>query len=207
MAINISVSNATYDLLEKRIGEEDTANSVIFRLLQTPSSNPNPSAPHNVKERDLAETADQPQTLEKTGDEETLSFEGTKVPSLLHTRLIDATLDGDDIPKKPNYTYLTWNGLRDHLIRRVIKSCDNADLLINLEIQGVISGDRRDAGYKPTKIQNKPYSIQGQGSQICWADSVTISKKMGWQIRAEFQWLDKPNAARPGKNAILNSGS
>jgi hypothetical protein len=62
-------------------------------------------------------------------------------------------------------------------------------------------GSYSNEGFKYVPTGN--FSIQGLDSNLAWASSVRLARKLGVPVEVEFEWYNKEGAAHPGKRGHI----
>lgn len=181
---DISLSQTAFERLQRHAKPfVDTPESVILRALDAleqytaapmPENDANGSPERQIDARDL--------------------------PRLTHTKLIDATIDGNRLAK-PN-----WNSLLDEMLRQVMKRVDSFDELHRICPVNMIEGRKEDEGYG--YLPDIDVSVQGQDSNGACRAVVTAAQTLGMNLDIGFMWRLKESAAYPGERGRIRvSGS
>lgn len=117
------------------------------------------------------------------------------LPSLTHTKVLDASIEGELIPK-PN-----WNLLLDEILRRAMKQLDSFEDLRKLCPVNMVNGRKGDEGY--TYLPDIDVSVQGQDANAACRTVVTAAQGLGIALDIGFMWRPKEGAAHPGERARI----
>jgi hypothetical protein len=118
-------------------------------------------------------------------------------PSLTHTRIIHAVIDGSNAGKKGLY----WNAILDALIVRTADQVKSTDQLKRLILVNHVKGRKLDQGYH--YIPEADVSVQGQDSDAAWKAAYHLAKFLKIGVEVHFVWAHKPGAAKPGEWGVL----
>lgn len=191
----------TSDLLaEKKMSHTITLSDDLFTKLQSIAI-PFTDTPESVISRLLDAEIDRVNALRNdvqaqgNGARRNLSLDPDSHPSLTHTKVLSATVDGTVI-HKPN-----WNRLLDrvHILAR--ERLGSVEALRRKSDANVREGKYEKDGYHYLPESN--ISIQGVDSNIAWKHSLGLARALSMPIYIRFEWRDKEGAANPGKMAIL----
>jgi hypothetical protein len=173
MAKQIEVSDWAYQKLSDMMNEDDTAGSVISRLLASTTTS---GAPANV----TAATPDE------------LNFHLAAVPDLTFTKIISVAVNGKTISANK------WKKLRDAII--YIGAEAGVDLSDISSVHSV-KGEKTDEGFEfHPKLG---ISIQGQSAKDSWKTCSDICTVINANVEVLVQWRDNEKAAYPGQKAKL----
>lgn len=112
-------------------------------------------------------------------------------PSLTHSHLLSASLDGIILTKADT----TWNNLMNAVIREAARrGMKPAELHKMLRVHTSI-GVRVGTGFK--YLQDAGLSVQGQDANSAWRQTYDLALLMGLSLEVEFAWPDTPKAAMP----------
>jgi hypothetical protein len=117
------------------------------------------------------------------------------LPSLTHTKVLEATIDGETIAKA------NWNSLLDEMLRRSMKQVGAFDKLKQLCPVNIVKGRKDDEGY--THLSDINVSVQGQDANGACRAVVTAAQGLGIAVDIGFMWRHKEGAAHPGERARL----
>jgi hypothetical protein len=117
------------------------------------------------------------------------------LPRLTHTKVLDASIEGELIPK-PN-----WNLLLDEILRRAIKRLGSFESLRKLCPVNMVKGRKDDEGY--SYIPEIDVSVQGQDANAACRTVVTAAQGLGMALDIGFMWRPKEGAAHPGERARI----
>jgi len=173
MAKQIEVSDWAYQKLSDMMQEDDTAGSVISRLLATASTSGTPASI----------TASKP---------EELNFHLAAVPDLTFTKIISVEVNGKSISANK------WKKLRDAVIYIGSEGGVN---LADITSVHTVSGEKTDEGFEfHPKLG---ISIQGQSAKDSWKTCSDICTIINANVEVLVQWRDNEKAAYPGQKAKL----
>ena len=192
-AVTIEVSQGTYDRLKRKaVPFEDTPDTVIAKLLD-----------------ESAATGTGPPTLGSGGNGRRARDADLEVeihvgdplnpPSLKHTRVLRAEVDGRDVAKA-NWTLVRHAVAADALAR------PGWDLrrLLGISPMNAVEGLKEEDGY--AFYEDLGVSIQGQDANHAWQAAAAPARALGIAVKVWFQWRAKPDAAHPGKRGLLSIG-
>ena len=179
MDTQIQISSAIFARLQKlAIPLVDSNDSVIARLIDyyergealdsSNSSNVNSYSPQRVKVFDCAFP-----------------------PSLKHTKVLSAKLNGVDLGKDSN-----WNGLLYKAVHLANSMSKSPEELRRVIIINFVPYKKEDEGYRFLPETN--LSVQGQDSNNAWKGIFHIAKQLGVPVDVEFVWRNKEDAEFPG---------
>lgn len=197
--LTIEVSRQTYDRLQdKAVPFEDTPDSVITRLL-------NESDDKGDELRNLEASLKGPVGVSAGVTEAEIDTQATDIevedptnpPSLKHTKILRAEVDGREIVKA------NWTTVRQSVLEIALRQLDGS-LRRLLEICPVnaIEGRKEEEGF--TYYPHLKASIQGQDANHSWQAAAALAEALGTSVRVWFQWRTKRDAAHPGKRGMLN---
>jgi hypothetical protein len=115
--------------------------------------------------------------------------------SLLHARLLAATVDGEDL-FDPN-----WNNLLAYLHVLAMKRLGSFAALERVSLARLRFGKHESSGFKFLPEAN--ISIQGLEANRAWDGSLVLAREIQVAIKAQFEWYDKSEAAHPGKRGMM----
>ena len=173
MAKQIEVSDRTYEAIASLMSEDDTAGTVISRLV----------AHASLPDDSLNEITSSPDDL---------NFHLAAVPDLTFAKVISATLNGEPIRATK------WKTLRDSIIALGVKNGVNMN---NISSVRTVIGRKVDEGFEFHEVLNM--SIQGQSAKDSWKTCSDICTLIDAKIEVLIQWRDNEKAAYPGKKARL----
>lgn len=117
------------------------------------------------------------------------------LPSLTHTKVLDASIDGELIPKA------NWNLLLDEALRRAMKRLGSFEDLRKLCPVNMVKGRKEDEGY--SYLPDIDVSVQGQDANAACRTVVTAAQGLGIALDIGFMWRPKEGAAHPGERARI----
>lgn len=125
------------------------------------------------------------------------SIDPRRLPNLTHTRVLDASLDGESIAN-PN-----WNKLLNRALVLAKKRLGTRGKLMKLCPARIVRGRKEDEGYGYRYLAEIDVSVQGLNANgACEALVATVQ---GLEIALEvgFRWRPMEGAAYPGERARL----
>jgi hypothetical protein len=117
------------------------------------------------------------------------------LPRLTHTKVLEAAIDGESIPKA------NWNMLLDIMLRKAMKQVGTFEKLQKVCPVNMINGRKEDEGY--SWLPDIKVSVQGQDSNAACRTLVTAAQALGMSLEIGFMWRHKEGAAKPGVRARL----
>jgi hypothetical protein len=141
-------------------------------------------------ERDVDEATDDGEA------DDVLEFRTT--PGLAFTRVLNATVDGQGLPKA------NWASLLLSVIAAVKSQGLAVDELVKILDIPASRSKLSTQGY--TFHQHLGISIQGQSAQDAWKECERLAAKFQVPVEVQFQWRDNPKAQHPGRQGILRAG-
>jgi hypothetical protein len=120
------------------------------------------------------------------------------LPNLTHTKVLDAWIEGETIPKA------NWNSLLSEMLRRSMKQVGTFDRLKQLCPVNIVKGRKEDEGY--THLSDINVSVQGQDANGACRAVVTAAQGLGIAIDIGFMWRHNEGAIHPGERARLQVG-
>ncbi|MGD0290680.1 MAG: hypothetical protein ABSC63_13615 [Candidatus Binataceae bacterium] len=182
--MQIEISDVTLARLQKfAVPLIDSIETVIEKLADAYERNQSPQPNGGGKP---AQSAVEPR-----------QFDAKSPPSLTHTKLLSAKLNGSQ-PRE-----VKWNGMLIEAIRLAKAKAQNHDELRRLVSVNFVQGKREDDGYHFFPDMN--LSVQGQDANAAWKGAYQIAQQLGISIEAEFQWRAKDGAAFPGVTGRLSA--
>ena len=183
----IDVSQETYDRLQQRaVAFEDTPESVIVKLLD--ESEAQGHAPTG-RPRGKADGEDDPEIDIAVDDP-------FNPPSLKHTKVLRAEVDGRDVVKA------NWTRVRQTVVTRAVhQEGYNLRRLLQVCPINAVDTPKNDEGY--TCYGDLGVSIQGQDANHAWRATAALARALGVHVRVWFLWRTKPAAEHPGKLGLL----
>lgn len=119
-------------------------------------------------------------------------------PSLLHTKVIRATIAGTPIQNP------TWLAILHTMIAKVKdKGLEGESLVQELRVRSVV-GKSNDRSYRISSELG--LSVQRQSAPAVWKETNRLAQKWGIPVTVEFIWKQKVSAKRRGKGGVLRSG-
>jgi hypothetical protein len=94
-----------------------------------------------------------------------------------------------------------WNQLLRVAHLQARKVLGSVQALADATSARVRAGAYSGEGFRP--VPGGDFSLQGLDSNLAWASSLRLAKKLNRPIEVEFEWLDKEAAAHPGKRGHL----
>ena len=127
---------------------------------------------------------------------ESLTFDASNIPNMLHTKLLKGCFDGNS-PKKA-----TWDAMVALALVSVFSSSGSVEELRRVSGANVAQGKKEADGYK--HLPEQGFSYQG----VSATDAVEIIRRCARAVPCnasmEFEWRPKEGALHPGKLATLN---
>jgi hypothetical protein len=117
------------------------------------------------------------------------------LPSLTHTKVLDASIGGELIPKA------NWNLLLDEILRRAMKRLGSFEDLRKLCPVNMVKGRKDDEGY--SYLPDIDVSVQGQDANAACRTVVTAAQGLGIELDIGFMWRPKEGAVHPGERARI----
>lgn len=117
------------------------------------------------------------------------------LPSLTHTKVLSATVDGKAIVKA------NWNLLVEEMLRRAMNRLGNIDKVRNLVPVNMVKGRKDDEGY--SHLADIDISVQGQDANAACRAIMVAAQGLGIGLDLVFMWRHKEGAAYPGERARL----
>ena len=121
-----------------------------------------------------------------------------RLPKLTHTKILDASIDGESIPKA------NWNSLLDEVLRRAMKRVGNIERLRKLCAVNMVKGRKEDEGY--SYAREVDLSVQGQDANGACRALVMLAQALGMTLEIGFMWRLKEGASHPGERARIHIG-
>lgn len=119
-----------------------------------------------------------------------------QLPSLTHTKVLSATIDGKTIAKA------NWNLLLDEMLRLAMNRLGSIYKLRQLVPVNMVKGRKDDEGYG--YLVDIDISVQGQDANAACRAIVTVAQGLGLALDLVFMWRLKEDAAHPGERARLS---
>jgi hypothetical protein len=117
------------------------------------------------------------------------------LPSLTHTKVLSAMIDGKAIAKA------NWNLLLDEMLRRATKQLQSLHKVRDLVPVNMIQGRKEDEGY--SYLTDINVSVQGQDANAACRAIVAAAHGLGIALDLVFMWRHKESAAHPGERARI----
>lgn len=119
------------------------------------------------------------------------TFNPAAPPSLTHTKLRSAKVNGRVLP----YSEAYWNSIWFAVIRHAASRGVSTEDLLNLIATNSQAGPRHDNGF--TYIEEADLSVQGQAANGAWRQTYVIASSTGIPVEVVFAWQNNPKAAMP----------
>ena len=173
MAKQIEISDWAYDKISALMEADDTAGSVISRLLQ---DTPAPAI----------------STESYTGGSSELNFHLAAVPDLTFTKIISVEVNGKVISANK------WKSLRDEVVKLGVQ---NGVDMSKVSSVNTVQGKKTDEGFEYHEALG--ISVQGQSAKDSWKTCSDICSIIKANVEVLVQWRDNEKAAYPGQKAKL----
>lgn len=175
----ITVSEHTFGMLQElAVPLVDSPESVIARLaeeeLDRRSNGKNSDGRHSAGE---------------------LNLKAASPPSLKHTRLLSASIDGE-APHRSN-----WNKLMRDMHAIAKRRLGTMEALRTATGANIVEGKLEDRGY--SYIPEAKISVQGIDANSAWSHTLQLAQAIGSSVAVEFEWHNKEDAAHPGRRARM----
>lgn len=118
-----------------------------------------------------------------------------QLPSLTHTKVLSAAIDGEVLPKA------NWNLLLDEMLRRAMNRLGSIYKVRNLVPVNMVKGSKDDEGY--SHLADIGISVQGQDANAACRAIIVAAQGLGVALDLVFMWRHKDGAAYPGERARL----
>lgn len=177
----IAIENSTFERLQRHARP----------LLDTPDTVVNRALDALEKNSELVSKRDSPLQHRQ--------IDPRKLPDLKHTKVLDATLNGEQIVR-PN-----WNRLVEQVLRRAREQFPDFDDLRKVCLVNMVRGRKEDEGYR--YFSEMDISIQGLSANNACAALVNSVPSLDVQLDFTFRWRSKEGADFPGEVAHLTLGS
>lgn len=115
--------------------------------------------------------------------------------SLAHTRLISATVDGQEMYRPK------WNGLMAHVHTIALRRLGSFEALQQTSGARLRQGRFEEDGFK--YLPDADFSIQGVEANLAWDHSLKLARVVGIPLEVVFEWREKEGAAHPGQRGLL----
>lgn len=127
------------------------------------------------------------------GDVVTLNVDAHE--NLAHTRLLEASVDGQPIYRPK------WNSLLEHLHLLAKARLGSFEAVRRASGANLRPGKHEEDGYR--HVPEGDFSIQGVDSNMAWSHSLRLARALSIPISVTFEWRNKDGAALPGQTAVL----
>jgi hypothetical protein len=134
----------------------------------------------------------------KPSVQETSEYFENLLPPLVHTKILDAKIDGE-APDKMN-----WDALVRLSLGAVLQKVGTPRELYKISGANVVEGKKNTDGYKP--VLDQGYSYQGVSAEDAVKIVSRCARFLRIAVRIEFEWRNKPDAYRPGERGVLVLG-
>ena len=124
------------------------------------------------------------------GSVHAMRFDPVDMPSLTHTKLRRAVINGREVPG-PN-----WNELARNAIELALEKVGGFEQLCRITDARIVSGLKTDEGYKPLGATG--LSVQGIDAMDAWRVTLGLARKLSIPVEVVFEWREKQGAAYPG---------
>jgi len=175
----VTIKDSTFGRLQRHAKPlVDTIDTVVNRALdalEQTGASPIPESGHGIP----AERRIDPRAL----------------PSLTHTKVLEASIDGEPIARA------NWNSLLDETLRRVMKRVGSFEKLKQVCPVNMVKGRKEEEGY--SYLADIEVSVQGQDANSACRTVVTAAQTLGMAVNISFMWRHKEAAAHPGERARL----
>jgi len=184
----IEIPDSLFTRLQKlAVPLVDTPATVIQRLLDS----------HEAETGQAVASAGQTGPQEQRRAQPLNESEPGKVPSLRHTRILTAEFAG----RKAD----GWNNLVHVAHIEAVKRVGSVEAVRRIStaklMPGMANSDRARAGFRYVAEINA--CIQNVDANHAWANTFRLAKALKVPVEVELEWLDKREAALPGKTARL----
>lgn len=175
----ITIDQVTFERLQRHAKPlVDTPDTVIVRALDA-----------------LDRLAGGEEPEQRGGPEAERRIDPRALPSLTHTKVLDAAVDGEPV-SKPN-----WNLLLDEMLRRAKARVGSFEKLRQVCPVNMVKGRKEDEGY--SYLADIGVSVQGQDANGACRAAVTAAQALGIGLEIGFMWRLKEAAAFPGERARI----
>ena len=180
---DISVSDVAFERLQRHAKPfVDTPETVILRALDA-----------------LERVTGQPISEEILDGSPELDIDAKALPRLTHTKLLEASIDGERLAR-PN-----WNSLLDEMLRRAMQRVGSFEKLHGICPVNMVKGRKEDEGYG--YLPEIDVSVQGQDANGACRAVVTAAQALGMSLDIGFMWRLKESAAHPGERGRIRISS
>ena len=176
---DIAIEQSTFERLQRHARPLlDTTDAVVNRALDALEHREGHSVPE-----------DSPSVAE-------CQIDAWNLPNLKHTKVLDASLDGNRVVK-PN-----WNRILERILIRAMKQFSDFDELRRLCPVNMVRGRKEDEGYR--YLAEIDVSVQGMSANDACGALVVAAQSLRVELGITFMWRPREGAAHPGKKARLN---
>ena len=123
------------------------------------------------------------------------SIDSHALPDMIHTKVLDASIDGDKIAR-PN-----WNSILVKMLLRTMNRVDSFVKLQHLIPINMVKGEKVDDGF--SYLSEIDVSFQGQDSNRASRAIVMAAQELGVALDIGFLWRSKDAAAYPGERGRI----
>ena len=117
------------------------------------------------------------------------------LPSLTHTKVLDAVIDGESLSKT------NWSAVRNDMLQRGMKHFGSFEKLRKVCPINIVQGKKEDEGY--SYLSDIDISVQGQDSNGASRGIITLAQSLRIALDITFIWRLKDKAAYPGEQGRL----
>ena len=121
-----------------------------------------------------------------------------KLPNLTHTKVLDASLDGERVARP------RWNLLLSRVLIRAMSRASGIDELRRFCPANMLQGRKEDEGYR--YLPEIDISVQGMAANEACRALVTAAQSVGIELDVVFMWRPREGATHPGEQARLKVG-
>lgn len=122
------------------------------------------------------------------------SIDPRNLPNLKHTKVLDASINGERIPRT------NWNALLRQMIRLGMEQFDYLEFVQICPVR-MVKGRKEDEGFQYLSGLN--VSVPGQDSNDACRAITTVAQSLSVDIEIVFMWRQKEDAVYPGEKARL----
>jgi|GEM_PF-1067453 len=177
---DISIEQSTFERLQRHARPlVDTTDTVVNRALDALEN-------HGKGVASLGENSSTSEHL----------VDPLNLPNLTHTKVLDASLDGQRVTKA------NWNLLLDKLLIRAMKQLRDLDELHRLFRVNMVQGCKEDEGYR--HIAEINVWVQRLSANNACGALVIAAQRLRLELQVDFMWRDREGAACPGEKARLH---
>lgn len=171
---------------------EITLEHTTFQRLQQ-HAKPLVDTPDTVINRamDALEKLEEPTALSARQNTSEREIDPRIIPNLTHTKVLDASIDGEVI-QKPN-----WNSLLDLILIRVMNQLSDFNEVQKLCPVNMVKGRKEGEGYR--HLPEIDISVQGLDANTACRTVVGAAKGLGIELDIGFLWRPNKKAAYPGE--------